>query len=139
MNGPRDITYFTDRDLGHQFPALLQAAGLTVERHDDHFAPLTGDEDWLSVIGDRGWIAVTRDGRIRYSPLALQVLMDSGVRLFVIVGKLTGQESAQLFLARRQEVDDLVADEPGAFIAKIRRDGVVIWVRHAEWTASKRH
>jgi hypothetical protein len=26
-------TYFTDRDLGKQFPAILRAAGLAVERH----------------------------------------------------------------------------------------------------------
>lgn len=138
MNGPRDLTYFTDRDLGHQFPRVLQAAGLTVERHDDHFPPLTRDEEWLSAVGRHGWVAVTRDGRIRYSPLALQVLMEAGVRLFVIVGKLTARESAELFLARRHDVDALVATQERAFIAKIRRDGVVLWVRHSDWSRSKR-
>lgn len=59
MNGPRELTYFTDRDLGHQFPRVLQAAGLRVERHDDHFGALTRDEEWLSAVGERGWIAVT--------------------------------------------------------------------------------
>jgi hypothetical protein len=33
------VVYFTDRNLGKQFPEILRAAGLTVERHDDHFGP----------------------------------------------------------------------------------------------------
>jgi hypothetical protein len=31
------VFYFTDRDLGLQFPKILQDAGLAVERHGDHF------------------------------------------------------------------------------------------------------
>lgn len=31
-------TYFTDRNLGKQFPAILRKAGVRVERFDDHFA-----------------------------------------------------------------------------------------------------
>jgi len=47
------FVYFTDRDLGTRFPEILQHAGLTVERHADHFVPkaLTSDMDddalWL--------------------------------------------------------------------------------------------
>jgi PIN domain-containing protein len=133
MNGPRDLTYFTDRDLGHQFPHILRAAGLKVERHDDHFSPLTRDEDWLAIVGRHGWVAVTRDARIRYSPLALHVLMEAGVRLFVIVGKLTARESAELFVARLDDIGSCLAAHQSAFIAKVRRDGVLLWVDHAQW------
>jgi PIN like domain len=49
-----------------------------IERNDDHFRPETPDEESMGEIGRRGWIAVTRDARIRYSPLALSVLMSSG-------------------------------------------------------------
>jgi len=73
MNEPRELVFFTDRDLGRQFPATLRAAGVRVERHDDHFGPDTLDEEWIGEIGRRGWVAVTRDARIRYSPLALSV------------------------------------------------------------------
>ena len=31
MNGLREIVYFTDRDLGKQFPERLRAAGVMVE------------------------------------------------------------------------------------------------------------
>jgi hypothetical protein len=39
MNGLRDLVFFTDRDLGRQFPAALRQAGLQIEQHD---APLLG-------------------------------------------------------------------------------------------------
>jgi hypothetical protein len=89
MNGPREFIFFTDRDLRRQFPSILREAGVRVEQHDDHFAPDTLDEEWIGEVGRRGWIAITRDARIRYSPLALSVLMESGTQLFVLVGKLT--------------------------------------------------
>jgi len=52
--------YFTDRDLGKQFPARLREAGLQVERHTDHFEPSTPDADWLQTAGQRGWVVITR-------------------------------------------------------------------------------
>ena len=59
-------TFFTDRDLGKQFPARLREAGLVVERHGDHFAADTPDAQWLAEVGRRRWIAITHDERIRY-------------------------------------------------------------------------
>jgi uncharacterized protein (DUF433 family) len=44
LNGPPEIVFFTDRDLGHQFPAILRDAGLRVERHTDHCPPNCPDE-----------------------------------------------------------------------------------------------
>ena len=43
--------YFTDRDLGKQFGAILRSGGLTVERHADRFAHDTPDEVWLAAVG----------------------------------------------------------------------------------------
>jgi hypothetical protein len=60
------FTFFTDRDLGKKFPAFLSAAGLKVERHQDHFADDASDEEWLEAIGKKGWVAVTHNLRIRY-------------------------------------------------------------------------
>jgi hypothetical protein len=36
--------WFTDRDLGKQFPRILADAGLQVERHGDLFQPTGSDE-----------------------------------------------------------------------------------------------
>ncbi len=129
MNEPRELVFFTDRDLGRQFPSTLRAAGVRVEQDDDHFGPDTLDEEWIGEIGRRGWTAVTRDARIRYSPLALSVLMEFGTQLFVLVGKLTTAEAAETFLKWREKIASTLASERGPFIAKIRRDGVHIWFR----------
>ena len=37
--------YFTDRDLGKQFPRILAEAGIAVERHGDLFRPEGSDEE----------------------------------------------------------------------------------------------
>ena len=138
MSERRELVFFSDRDLGRVFPALLVAAGVRIERHDDHFEPETADEEWIGEIGRRGWVAVTRDARIRYSPLAVSVLMSSRARLFVLVDKLTTAQAAETFLTWRQNVISTSLNENGAFIAKVRRDGVFMWLREEEWRRSRR-
>jgi len=134
MSEPRDLVFFSDRDLGRQFPMFLLAAGVRIERHDDHFGPPnTSDEEWIGEIGRRRWVAVTRDARIRYSPLALSILMQSGAQLFVLVGKLTTTEAAEVFLKWREKIRATALGETGAFVAKIRRDGVHMWLRERDW------
>ncbi len=111
---------------------------MRVERADDHFRIDTADEAWLPVVASRGWLVVTRDKRMRYSPLALMALMTSGARLFVIVGKLTAAEALDVFRGHRKKVESLARTEKAAFIAKIRRDGVHIWLRHVDWARRSR-
>lgn len=138
MNEPREPVYFTDRDLGLRFSDALRSAGLRVERADDHFRTDTPDDEWLPVVASRGWLAVTRDARIRYSPLALTALMTGGARLFVIVGKLTAPESAAVFLHWRNKIERLAASQSEAFIAKVRRDSVQVWLDYETWARRRR-
>jgi hypothetical protein len=133
MSESPEIVFFSDRDLGRQFPTILLAAGVRIERHDDHFHPDTQDGEWIGEVGRRHWIAISRDARIRYSPLALSVLMESGTKLFVLVGKLKTTEAAATFLKWRERIVSTTLEERGAFIAKIRRDGVHVWLREQEW------
>jgi hypothetical protein len=93
------LVFFTDRDLGAAFPEILRAAGLTVERHRDHFAPDCPDEDWLADIGKRDWVALTHDARIRYKPNELAAVIQHRVRLLVIVGKATFPDLAKVYRA----------------------------------------
>jgi hypothetical protein len=95
------VVYFTDRDLGKRFPDILGAAGLTVERHGDHFDPDTPDDVWLAAIGERGWIAPTDDRRIRYKPNERDAVMRHRVALLVIIGKAPYAELARAFVATR--------------------------------------
>lgn len=138
MSEPREPIFFSDRDLGKQFPALLIAGGVRVERHDDHFDPEATDEEWIGEVGRRKWVAITRDARIRYSPLALSILMESGAKLFVMVGKLKTTQAAELFLKWRPQIVSTSLGESGAFIAKIRRDGVYVWLREQDWRRRQR-
>ena len=128
MKGLPEPVYFTDRDLGRQFPEALIAAGLRVERHDQHFPTDTADAVWIPEVAQRGWIALSRDKRIRYSPLALNVLRESNTRLFVLVGKLSTQESVDIFLEHQTAIEHFIKTESPPFIAKIRRDGVTLWL-----------
>jgi hypothetical protein len=81
------VVFFTDRDLGLKFPAILREGGLRVERHADHFAHDCADADWLREVSARGWVAITHDGRIRYKPNELAAIVVHKVSLLVVVGK----------------------------------------------------
>jgi hypothetical protein len=113
--------YFTDRDLGKQFGAILKAAGLTVERHVDHFAHDTSDEVWLAEVGRRGWIALTHDSRIRYKPSERDAVMRHGVALLVLVGKAPFAELARVFVTTLPRIRRFLDSRDPPFIAKVYR------------------
>jgi hypothetical protein len=113
--------YFTDRDLGKQFGAVLMAGGLTVERHADHFAHNTPDEVWLAEVGQRGWIALTHDSRIRYKPTERDAVMRHGVALLVIVGKTPFPALARSFVTTLPHIERFLDRYRPPFIAKVYR------------------
>ena len=115
------IVFFTDRDLGSRFPETLAAAGLTVERHQDHFAHDCADEVWLRSIGERGWVVLTHDRRIRYKPNELRAVMQYGVALLVIVGKAPHSELAHAFVATLPPIRRFLARNSPPFIGKVYR------------------
>ena len=115
------FVYFTDRDLGNRFPEILGSAGLTVERHRDHFAPDTPDEDWLAAVGERGWIVLTHDRRIRYKPNERDAVMRHGVALLVIVGAAPYPDLARAFVATLPRIERFLARHEPPFIAKVHR------------------
>lgn len=113
--------FFTDRNLGKQFPDILRSAGLTVERLDDHFKPDCPDEEWLEFTGSRGWIAITHDGRIRYKPNELAAVMKHRVGLLVVIGKVPFAQLAHSFVATQNRILNFVAQHHPPYIAKIYR------------------
>lgn len=116
-----NLVFFTDRDLGRQFPAILTAAGLTVERHDAHFAPTTPDEEWLAAIGKWGWVAITHDKRIRHKPNQLSAVVAHSVALLVVIGRVPFPELAELFVSTRSRIERFVARADPPYIAKVYR------------------
>lgn len=126
--------FFTDRDLGTRFPEILRAAGLFVERHADHFAPDTSDEEWLAAVGRRGWVAVTHDQRIRYKPNELVAVRRHRVMLLVVVGKAPLPVLANSFVLTLSPIRAFLRAHKPPFIAKIYRSTlanaaghVVLW------------
>jgi len=90
--------YFTDRDLGKQFPRILAEAGIVVERHLDLFRPEGIDEEWLEHCGTKGRIAVSHNSRIRYVPNELEAVKRFKVPLLILVGQVTSAELAHNFI-----------------------------------------
>lgn len=113
--------FFTDRDLGIAFPEILRSAGLSVERHRDHFAPDCPDETWLAAVGRHGWVVLTHDGRIRYKPNELAAVIRHRVRLLVIVGKAPFPELARSFVATYGKVEAFFGRNPPPVIGKVYR------------------
>lgn len=113
--------FFTDRDLGKQFPACLRAAGLQVERHADHFAPATPDEVWLPQVGRRGWVVLTHDERIRYKPNELAAVMRHRVPLLVIQGQAPFPQLAEWFVQTLPRIAAFLDAHEPPYIAKVQR------------------
>lgn len=117
----KEPVFFTDRNLGHSFPAVLTDAGLRVERHDAHFGPSTSDEEWLAFVGRRGWYVITRDRRIRYRPAELHVVTSAGVGLFLLVGKATHRDLADNFVRTSPRIRRFLEGQARPFLAKVYR------------------
>lgn len=116
-----NFTFFTDRDLGKKFPSILSAAGLTVERHQDHFAVDASDEEWLEVIGKKGWIALTHNHRIRYTPNELDAVIRHRTSLLVVIGKAPFPELARAFVDTLPRIEAFLSRRTPPFIAKVYR------------------
>lgn len=119
MSKQPEYIFFTDRNLGKQFPNALKSAGIRVEKHNDHFADDARDEVWLTEIGKRGWYAITYDRRIRYKPNEKNAVKKFRVGLFVLVGKLPISKLAENFVLTLPKIQKFIDKNPRPFIAKI--------------------
>lgn len=111
--------FFTDRDLGKQFPAILRTAGILVEAHGEHFAPDAPDDEWLPEVGRRGWVVLTHDQRIRYKSNERDAVMSNGVAMFVLIGTIPHPELAHAFVAAHGRVAAFLERHRPPFIAKV--------------------
>ncbi len=121
MSVQHECIFFTDRDLGKNFPDILRQNGINVEKHIDHFADDAKDEEWLTVIGKRGWYVLTHDRRIRYKTNEKAAVEKHRIGLFVIVGKAPFAKLAQNFVFTLPKIMKFLDKNPRPFIAKIYR------------------
>lgn len=113
--------YFTDRDLGKQFPRILLEAGIAVERHGDLFEPEGSDEEWLEHCGTNGRIAVSHNSRIRYVPNELAAVKRFKVPLLILVGQVTTAELAHNFVRTMPRIEAFLGGRLPPFIGKVYR------------------
>lgn len=113
--------YFTDRDLGKQFPRILAEAGILVERHADLFPPEGSDEQWLEHCGRNGRIAISHNERIRYVPNELAAVRRFTVRLLIVVGQAPTAELAHNFVRTLPRIENLLDAQTPPFILKVYR------------------
>jgi hypothetical protein len=117
-------SWFTDRDLGKQFPRILADAGIQVQRHGDLFPPNGTDEQWLEHCGRRGLVAITHDTRIRYRPNELATVVRFKVQLVVVIGKVPMTQLAQGFVNTLPRVEAMLDAERAPVILKVYRASV---------------
>ncbi|MBK6471142.1 MAG: hypothetical protein IPF94_10470 [Betaproteobacteria bacterium] len=113
--------FFTDRDLGKQFPRILAEAGIVVERHGDLFQPDGSDEQWLEHCGTNGRIAVSHNSRIRYVPNELEAVKRFKVPLLILVGQATTTELAHNLVRTLPRVEAFLDGRSPPFIGKVYR------------------
>ncbi len=129
---PEELTFFLDRNLGrHTVADILQAAGLNVIVHDDHFSQAATDVEWLKEAGEKQWVVLTKDERIRYHTAEMQTLRRAKVRAFVLAARkgLAAQDWADIFLKAMPKMQQLATTQQPPFIAKVARDGTVILLK----------
>lgn len=150
MSAPsHDPVFFIDRDLGPRtFPAVLRAAGLLVEIHDDHFPDArkpAPDLVWLRLVAERQWIGVTHDARIRYTSRSRDEIMQFGARTLILKGGASPQVLAENFVKTYPQILKFLGQHQDAFIAKIYRNPrdatmggrVEMWLSYREWAGAK--
>lgn len=106
----------------------LRDAGLKVESHHVRFRHNTEDEAWLEVVGEKKWVVFTRDKMIGRRQLQLDALFNARVKAFVLVtDDLTDAQNADLIIKSIDKIFELIDENKIPFIAKIRKDAVVLW------------
>ena len=102
------LVFFTDRDLGTLFPAILKGAGLpssaTAITSRPNVPTKTGCPRWAARTGCRDPDA---NARIRYKPTATSRRWSANrARLLVVVGKAPLPDLAASFVADPSRIED---------------------------------
>jgi hypothetical protein len=81
---------------------------------------------WLPVVGKADLVVLTRDKRIRTRPVEREALLSHGVRAcFLTSGaRLNLFDQLQLWLRYWSEIEQLVTDHPGPWLASVTKNGV---------------
>lgn len=127
-NSPHNSpVFYLDRNLGRRIiPAILSAAQISYEIHDDHLPADAPDEDWIRLCGKQGWIAVTHDAKLKSNLPALEAIRDSVGRVFIVSGaNHTGQQVGEMLVEHYQILVKRSEQWMPPFLATLMEDGHV--------------
>ena len=123
-----DFVLFLDENV-HNCKAILQVldeAGVHYERHRDHFAPGTSDENWLTKVGEKHWALLTTDLRIRTRHLERAAVQMNKVAMFCFTAKVDGATTmANALRLALRKMQGLTETQAPAFIATVTKGGEV--------------
>src|SRR6476646_1545389 len=126
-----ESVFFVDRSSGkYELPDGLRALGLTIERHDDHFAGDTPDVDWIAACGKNGWVIVSSDLNIKRNVLEQRAILNAGVAAFFFTSaSITSAEQIEIVKKALQRIAKMLVTQPRPFIARLSRQGdVELWL-----------
>lgn len=130
---PPSFALLLDENLqGPKIFAPLRAAGLPVERLQDHFKRGIPDEDLLRGLSRHPrWFLVTKDERMRYRPAVVEIMRESGLGIFVLTATkdLTGEQLAAVLAGAWRRLQVYIAETPPPFVAAIGATGSVKTLR----------
>lgn len=119
--------FYVDRCLGKAVAAALRTAGADVRIHDDHFAQVAPDVDWIPEVTARGWVILTKDKNIRRAAGERETVLTSGARIVTLCsGNMRGVEMAALFVGAVADMEQLAASHPPPFVAVLGPSGLEV-------------
>jgi len=80
------------QELRNDLVAVAKANGARVELLTEHVPRGTIDEVWLEIAAKQRWAVITCDARIKRRPAERQILLRSGVCVFILRNELNGDE-----------------------------------------------
>jgi hypothetical protein len=130
---PQKPRWFLDENSLGVAQALQHVRGdITWPGAPDNLIPKGADDpDWLPVVGSTGLVVLTRDKKIRTRPIERQTLLRHNVRAFFQTsgGNLTLFDQLRVWLRYWDNMEELVANEPGPWLASVTGNGVRIFAR----------
>lgn len=130
-------------------PRMLREAGISVERHDDHYGESTDDEVWIPGVVARGWIILSHNKNIRYTSDQTDLIMNGGGRMFALIMRnLNHAVLAQNFINSIHKVRQYLDGASDPFITKLKRPeqhkfergkpGIIEdYLRYEDWLRAK--
>lgn len=120
---PLEPVFFIDRCLGrHALVDELKRLRIEIKcvMHDDVFPQNTLDPEWMPQVAENGYVVLTRDKRIGWNRLELEVVARTGLCVFAVKCQKKTAGIAQMLSKALPKIGRYLAKKPAPFIAKIR-------------------